>query len=157
MFYPSAESSTMGLGLSLRGRRFFLVCFSFAFCEVRDTENGRESWTEVKRKNDRGKGEGGGGNRQKKQPPLNPWNLLSMSSFSCLTPPSFSHLTSLQLFEQLYLILNQTQTINTAKKVRKKGKEKERRRGEERRKLSSTQAMSLYEVLTATVTNRLLI
>ena len=35
MFYPSAESSTMGLGL--RGRRFFLVCFSFAFFQVRHT------------------------------------------------------------------------------------------------------------------------
>ena len=68
-------------------------------------------------------------------------------------PPSFSHLTSVQLFEQLYLILNQTQIINTTKKIKEKRKEKEKSRGEERRKLPSTQAMSLYEALTATVTN----
>ena len=71
-------------------------------------------------------------------------------------PPSFSHLTSVQLFEQLYLLLNQTQAINITKKLRKKKKEIERSRGEERRKLPSMQAMSLNEALTATVINRFL-
>ena len=33
MFYPFAEK--MGIDLSLRGGRFFLVCFSFAFCHCK--------------------------------------------------------------------------------------------------------------------------
>ena len=40
-------------------------------------------------------------------------------------PPSFSHLTSVQLFEQLYLLLNQTQNYKQDnKKVRKKESKK---------------------------------
>lgn len=131
MFYPSAERSTMGLGLSLRGRRFFLVCFSFAFCQVRDTETEEKAEPRSNEKTIRGGGRG----TDRKTASIEPMKFVLYVFFLLPHLPSFSHLTSVQLFEQLYLLLNQKQAINITKKIKEKKKEIERSRGEERRKL----------------------
>ena len=58
---------------------------------------------------------GGGRGTDRKTASIEPMKFVLYVFFLLPHPPSYSHLTSVQLFEGLYLLLNQTQTINTTK------------------------------------------
>ena len=110
--------------------------FSWCAFRLRFVKQGIQK-TEEKaepRSNEKTIGEGGRGT-DRKTASIEPMKFVLYVFFLLPHLPSFSHLTSVQLFEQLYLLLNQKQAINITKKIKEKKKEIERSRGEERRKL----------------------